>query len=216
MASSSPEFYATAYDMVFSPIEALGLRAERGRLLSGASGRVLEVGAGTGLSLAHYPPSVSSVVACEPDPAMRSRLAVRVGAAPVPVTVVEAGLPGLGLEAGSFDTVVCALVLCTVPEVAASLAELHRLLAPGGSLLFLEHVLGQPPLARFQRLATPWWSRVAGGCQLDRDTIGALRSAGFVITDLERLAPLGRLTAGSVVRGRAIPRANPVSEDHDA
>lgn len=210
----------SAYDVVLAPIEALGLRAERARVVAPARGRVLEVGAGTGLTLGHYPPAVTSVVACEPDPAMRARLAARAAAAPVPVTVSGDGVPPVAEPDHSFDTIVCVLVLCTVADPAATLGELRRLLAPGGSVLFLEHVIGRGAAARFQRAASPAWARVAGGCRLDRDTIGAMREAGFVITDLERPAPFGRMTAGTIVRGRAIGRApepahTEMTEDHD-
>lgn len=208
----------SAYDVLLAPIEALGLRAERARVVAAARGRVLEVGAGTGLNLGQYPPTVTSVVACEPDPAMRSRLAVRAAAAPFPVTVHPGGVPPVDEPDGSFDTIVCVLVLCTVADPEATLREMRRLLAPGGSVLFLEHVIGRGPAARFQRAASPAWARVAGGCRLDRDTIAAMREAGFVITDLERPAPFGRMTAGTIVRGRAVVRAAvpPTDpEDHD-
>ena len=197
----------SAYDVVLAPIEALGLRAERARVVAAARGRVLEVGAGTGLNLGQYPPTVTALVACEPDPAMRPRLATRAAAAPFPVTVHPGGVPPVDEPDDSFDTIVCVLVLCTVADPAATLREMRRLLAPGGSVLFLEHVIGRGPTARFQRVASPAWARVAGGCRLDRDTIAAMREAGFVITDLERPAPFGRLTAGAIVRGRAVGRA---------
>lgn len=205
----------SAYDLVFAPIESLGLRAERARTVATATGRVLEVGAGTGLNLGHYPPAVTSVFACEPDPAMRRRLADRAAAAGLPVTVHPGGVPGLEQPDDSFDTIVCVLVLCTIPDPPGALREFRRVLAPGGALLFLEHVLARGAVARLQHVATPAWSRVAGGCQLDRDTIAALRAAGFVVTDLERLAPLGRLGAGSVVRGRAIARQETEDGNHD-
>ena len=208
----------SAYDVVLAPIEALGLRAERTRVVAGARGRVLEIGAGTGLTLPQYPPTVTSVVACEPDPAMQARLAVRAAAAPFPVTVHPGAVPPIDEPDGSFDTIVCVLVLCTVADPAGTLREMRRLLAPGGSVLFLEHVIGRGPAARLQRVASPAWARVAGGCRLDRDTIGAMREAGFVITDLERPAPFGRMTAGTIVRGRAVGRAavRPTDpEDHD-
>jgi SAM-dependent methyltransferase len=194
------------YDAVLSPVEAAGLAAERARVVAGAAGRVLEVGGGTGLNLAHYA-GVSEVVVCEPDAGLRQRLVRRAAEASVPVTVVPGGVPGLAFADASFDTVVCTLVLCTVEDVAGSIAELRRLLRPDGCLLFLEHVIGRRPLtARVQRALAPGWARVACGCRLDRDTVAALRHGGFVVTDCERLAPLGRATAGTVVRGRAIPR----------
>lgn len=208
----------SAYDVLLAPIEALGLRAERARVVAAARGRVLEVGAGTGLTLGQYPPGVTSLVACEPDPAMRSRLAARAAAAPFPVTVHAGGAPPVSEPDESFDTVVCVLVLCTVADPAATLREMRRLLVPGGSVVFLEHVIGRGPAARVQRAASPAWARVAGGCRLDRDTIAAMREAGFVITDLERPAPFGRMTAGTIVRGRAVVRAAvpPTDpEDHD-
>jgi methyltransferase family protein len=108
---------------------------------------------------------------------------------------------------GPVDTVVSAFVLCSVPDLEATLAAVHGALDAEGSLLFLEHIVGRVALtAAAQRAASPVWARLAGGCRLDRDTIWALRAAGFVITDCERLAPRGRLTAGTVVRGRAILR----------
>lgn len=108
---------------------------------------------------------------------------------------------------GPFDTIVSTFALCSVPDLPAALAELHRALSPDGYLLFLEHIVGRDAVtAAAQRAASPAWSRLAGGCRLDRDTIWALRAARFVITDCERLAPLGRLSAGTVVRGRAILR----------
>jgi len=204
------------YDVGMGPLERAGLRVQRAVLLAGATGRVLEVGAGTGLSLPHYRTgAVTEVVAAEPDPAMRVRLVRRAGRAAVPVVIRAGGLPGLGEPPGSFDTIVCLLVLCSVADVAATLAELRALLAPGGQLLFFEHVLGRPPLSSLQRCLAPAWAAVAAGCRLDRDTVGALRSAGFAVTDLEKPAPLGRLTAGSIVRGRAVARPAAGLAPHD-
>jgi len=124
------------------------------------------------------------------------------------LTTPEDARPPLPHADGAFDTVVCCWVLCRVENVAGSLAELHRVLAPGGQLLFLEHVRGRShAVAAVQRALSPVWARVAGGCRLDRDTIGALRASRFVVDECERLAPLGRPTAGTVVRGRAILRS---------
>jgi SAM-dependent methyltransferase len=197
------------HDAVVAPVERHGLAARRALLVGEAGGRVLEVGAGTGLDLPLYAsaPGVTSIVALEPDRRLHKRLAARAAALPVPVEIVARGVPGSGLGPGSFDTVVCALVLCTIENPAGALEELRSLLRPDGQLLFLEHIIGRErPMAAVQRLMTPAWARVAGGCRLDRDTVGALRAAGFAVSDCERLAPLGRVTAGTVVRGRAITR----------
>ena len=196
-----------AYDRAMAPLERRGLARQRALTCAAAAGRVLEIGAGTGLNLAWYPGGVT-VVACEPDPALRGRLEERAADAAATVEVVAGGVPGLPFEDASFDTVVCTLVLCTVADLPGSVAEIHRLLAPDGHLLFLEHILGRSRVtAAVQRAVAPAWAAVAGGCRLDRDTIAALRAGGFVVSDCERLAPLGRISAGTVVRGRAIRRS---------
>jgi SAM-dependent methyltransferase len=118
------------------------------------------------------------------------------------VTVRE--LPGLPDD--SVDTVICALVLCTVADQATVLADMQRVLRHDGQMLFLEHVLARTVVGRVQRLMAPAWAAMAGGCRLDRDTVGAIRAAGFVVTDCERPSPLGRISAQTIVRGRAIPR----------
>lgn len=200
------------YDLALAPLEALGLRETRARVAARARGRVLEAGAGTGLMLAHYPAAVSQVVVCEPDAVMRRRLAERAAHVPFEVGLSPLALPGpsgaspLPFADASFDTVVCVLVLCTIGDVPGALREIRRLLRPDGQLLFLEHVVTRTALAALQRRLTPAWARIAGGCELDRDTISAIKAADFVITDCERPSPMGRLTAQMVVEGRAIPR----------
>jgi SAM-dependent methyltransferase len=197
-----------AYDRAMAPVERWGLTRQRRLALAPAYGRILEVGAGTGLNLAHYPPG-ATVVACEPDPAVRDRLEERAATSPASVEVVDGGVPGLPFEDGSFDTVVCTLVLCAVDDPTGAIGELRRLLAPDGQLLFLEPIIGRShATAAVQRRLAPAWAVLAGGFRLDRDTIGALRAGGFVVSECERLAPLGRPTAGTVVRGRAIKRSD--------
>lgn len=186
--------HAAMYDPAMALAERIGLGAERRRLVAGARGRVLEVGAGTGRNLALYR-DIEALTVLEPDPAMRRRLRARTGAAVVPVDIVERGIDDSGLPGESFDTVVMCLVLCTVPDPAHALGEVRRLLAPGGEVLFLEHVAQPGVRGHLQRRATPVWQRVAGGCHLDRDSLGAMRQAGFVITDCSR--------NGSLARGRA-------------
>ena len=193
-----------AHDLVMEPVERLGLGRQRALTVVPATGRVLEAGAGTGRGLVHYRPGVT-VVACEPDAERRLRLARRATTAPVPVVVVAAGLPDLPFADGCFDTVVCALVICSVGDAAAALAELRRVLVPGGQLLFLEHGPARShAVAALQRELAPTWARLASGCRLDRDPIGALRAGGFVVSECQRLEPLGRATSGVLVRGRAI------------
>lgn len=176
---------AAAYDRVMGIVERGGLGERRRRLLARASGRVLEIGAGTGANLPHYR-DATEVVALEPDLAMADRLHEKVALAAVPVEIVVDDAQRLPFPDHSFDTVVSTLVLCTVAEPDRVLAEARRVLAPGGRLLFLEHVSGTGWTARTQHLLAPLWQRVAGGCHLDRDTVRAIKDAGFVIDDLER------------------------------
>lgn len=199
---------AWSYDLGLSLMERAGLTDRRRRLLSAVRGRVLEVGAGTGLNLAHYPAGIARLVAVEPDPAMARRLQRRAVAVAFPVEVHTTDLAGAALEPGSFDTVVSTLVLCSVADPAAELSRIAALLAPDGQLLFIEHIRGRGLRARAQRAAAPLWRRLAAGCHLDRDTPAALRAAGFVINDIERfrLARSGPLLAPAV-QGVAWPRA---------
>ena len=204
--------YAAAYDRLIGPAERAGLAERRRRLLAWARGRVLEVGGGTGLNLRHYPSSVDGVAVLEPDGAMRRRLAARAAAAPVPVEVHPDTLGAAPFEAASFDTVVCTLVLCTVADLGAALGDVRRLLAPGGWLLFLEHVRATGVRELAQQALTPLWQRLAAGCRLDRDIPAAIRAAGFAITDIERFAlPRASLLAPAV-QGRARPRAGATKE----
>lgn len=153
------------------------LRAE---VLADARGEVIELGVGSGLNLAHYPASVSSIVGVDVSPRLLAMAAARARAAPRPVRLVEANAERLPFPAARFDSAVSTWVLCSIPDVAAALAEVRRVLRPGGRLVFIEH--GRAPdaaVARWQSRLTPWWRRVSGGCHLDR-RIGALvAAAGF-------------------------------------
>ena len=143
----------------------------RRALLAAASGRVLEIGAGTGLNLPFYPEGIDLVLT-EPDAPMARRAGW---------PVVPASAEALPFEDASFDTAVSTLVLCTVAEPARAIAELRRVLRPGGRLLFIEHVRGEGRLARWQdRLNRPW-RHVGNGCHANRDTLAALREGGFAV-----------------------------------
>jgi SAM-dependent methyltransferase len=176
----------------------------RRELLEGVAGRVIEVGAGHGLNFPLYPPTVTEVVAVEPESILR-RAAERAALnAPVPVTVIDGVADALPFEDASFDVGVASLVLCSVPDQRSALSELHRVIRPDGELRFYEHVVAQQPrFARAQRLADPVWTRLAGGCHIDRDTAAAIEARGFVIERIRRfsfsISLLDRLASPQIV-----------------
>ncbi|MEU6018030.1 class I SAM-dependent methyltransferase [Streptomyces sp. NPDC047515] len=166
-----------------------GLAAVRSELLAGLSGRVVEIGAGNGLNFAHYPPAVSEVVAVEPERVLRQlavRSALRAG---IPVDVVPGTAEALPVKSEAFDGAVTSLVLCTVRSVERSLAEIVRVLRPGGELRFFEHVRADDrAMAAVQRaLDHTVWPLVTGGCHTARDTLAAIERAGFVVESYRRV-----------------------------
>ncbi|MFF8914119.1 class I SAM-dependent methyltransferase [Streptomyces sp. NPDC015032] len=166
-----------------------GLASVRAELLSGLSGRVIDIGAGNGLNFAHYPPAVSEVVAIEPDRTLRQlavRSALRAG---VPVDVVPGTAEALPVKSEAFDGAVTSLVLCTVRSVERSLAEIVRVLRPGGELRFFEHVRADDrAMATTQRvLDRTVWPLVAGGCHTARDTLAAIERAGLTVETYRRV-----------------------------
>ncbi len=184
-------FYGRVFALIYDPFLALGERAGmremRRQSLAGAHGRVLEIGAGTGLNLPLYPSAVSSLTLADPEPPMIAQLRKR---APLDsgrsVEVVLAPAEQLPFGDDSFDTVVSTLVLCTVADPAASLREIGRVLVPGGRLLFIEHVrAADERLARWQdRLHDPW-RRFGYGCHCNRDTVATLRENRFDLADVQ-------------------------------
>jgi ubiquinone/menaquinone biosynthesis C-methylase UbiE len=156
------------------------LREERRQLLAAAAGATLEIGAGTGLNLEHYPEAVTRLVLAEPDEHMRRRLARRVSEVRPSTEIVAAGVEGLPFPDESFDTVVVTFVLCSVPQQEAALAEITRVLKPGGRLLFLEHVRSDDEkLAKWQDRITPLYNVV--GCNPNRDTLAAIEASALAV-----------------------------------
>jgi SAM-dependent methyltransferase len=197
--------FSALYDRAFEASEEAGLRDMRREVLAGARGRVLELGAGTGLNLELYPhEGLDSLVVTEPDPHMFKQLRQRAAKVCAGAELIEAGAEDLPFDDDSFDTVTVTLVLCTVPDQAAALLEVRRVLKPGGQMLYLEHVRAHDPgLAKWQdRLEGPW--RFLGdGCHCNRDTEAGIAAAGFELSEvkhgeLPKAPPIVRpLTQGS-------------------
>ena len=168
----------------FAPREdARGQADNRGELLAGLSGRVVEVGAGIGSNFAHYPSTVTEVVAVEPEPYLRHKAEENAERAPVPVRVVDGLADSLPVEDGAVDAGVVSLVLCSVPDQSKALAELRRVIKSGGELRFYEHVLSNRESRRkFQRfMDATIWPHMAGGCHMTRDTRAEIERAGFIV-----------------------------------
>jgi ubiquinone/menaquinone biosynthesis C-methylase UbiE len=182
--------FAAAYDRAMAGPERSGLRAHRARFVPRATGRVLEIGGGTGANLAFYGPEVTELVIAEPGVPMAERLERRLRSDPSLVTrarVIRAPAEALPLPDASIDAAVATLVLCTVRDPGRALAELRRVLVPGGRLLFMEHVRAAEP-----RLAA-WQDRLHGihkftghGCHCNRPTLAGIEAAGFTVTELVR------------------------------
>ena len=198
--------FAAIYDRAFEATEEAGLREMRREVLAQASGRTVDLGAGTGANLGLYPEAVTDLVLAEPDPHMLKQLRAKVGEEGVGVEVVEAPAEDLPFADSSFDTAVFTLVLCTVPNPDAALAEVGRVLRPGGKLLFVEHVRSEDAgLAHWQdRLEKPW-RFIGDGCHCNRDTVATIAASSFELQGVER----GRLPKAPpivrpLVRGSAV------------
>ncbi len=177
---------AAVYDGMMRGSEEACLADWRKALLAELSGAVLEIGAGTGSTLGLYPKAVTRLVMCEPDPHMRSKLESKVNAASK-VDVASHAIESLPYS-GEFDAVVCSLVLCSVRDQKTALAQIRKVLKPGGRLVFLEHVAadGKPNRLKWQRRIEPVWKHLMGNCHLTRRTESEIEAAGFRIERIQR------------------------------
>lgn len=182
--SAYGRFFARFYDLSLARGERAGMGDLRAAVLADSRGDVLEIGAGTGLNLGHYPQSVSSLTLTDPEAPMVSLLRKTAAGHPLEPRIMEAPAEALPVEDDSFDTVVSTLVLCTVPDVPSTLDEVRRVLRPGGQLLIVEHVRGDESLARWQNRFHGPWKAVGYGCHCNRDTSAALADAGFDTANL--------------------------------
>lgn len=178
--------FAASYDFLTRGAERRLLGGLRQQVVQTATGRVLEIGAGTGANFPYYQRGqIEEIVAAEPDLFMLQRAIRRAEALKLPVTFSQSPAEALPFPDAAFDTVVATLVLCSVVDLDQALAEVRRVLKPGGTLHFIEHVRAEGTgAARFQDLLTPLWRRVGAGCHLNRPTAAAIRAAGFQIQEL--------------------------------
>jgi len=175
--------FALLYDPFLWLSEIAGMRSRRSALVSNARGQVVEIGAGTGLNVAHYPDEITKLVLTEPDAAMRQKLAHRLQRHKRAARIVDAPAERLPLADASVDTVVSTLVLCTVTDPERTLSEIARVLRPDGQLLFIEHVRASSRfLATCQDYLLEPWRRFACGCCCNRPTVDLMRACGFEVT----------------------------------
>ena len=202
--------FASLYDRALKASEENGLGEMRRTLLAEARGRVVEIGAGTGVNLDLYGAGIDDLTLVEPDPHMGAKLRDRLTGHSGPARLVTAPAEALPFPDDTFDTAVATLVLCTVPDPVAAIVELARVLKPGGRLLFIEHVraadLGS---ARWQDRFEKPWRFMADGCHCNRDTLAGIEAAGFTVEsatddEMPQAPPLIRpLIRGSAVAGVA-------------
>jgi SAM-dependent methyltransferase len=200
--------FARLYGRISAASEKAGAGEHRAALLDGLSGRVIEVGAGTGLNFGYYPPAVTEVLAVEPEPHLRRIAAQASRRAPVAVRVTGGVAEDLPVADAAFDAGVCSLTLCSVLDQRRALAELRRVIRPAGQLHFYEHVRADDPgLARLQDRADRIWPFLLGGCHPNRDTEAAIAATGFQVQACRRFDFRPRATSAPVaphILGRAL------------
>lgn len=198
--------FAALYDRMLKGTEDAGLGDMRREVLSAASGRTIDIGAGTGVNAPLFPAQVSELVLVEPDPHMAKRLRHKLAESGSRAEAVEASAERLPFEDSSFDTAVFTLVLCTIPNPAVALAEAARVLKPAGRVLFIEHVrAAEPSLARWQdRLEKPW--RFCGdGCHCNRETLATIEASPLSVERVESGSlPKAPPIVRPLIRGTAV------------
>ncbi|MBF0674933.1 class I SAM-dependent methyltransferase [Pseudomonas sp.] len=177
----------------------------RAQVVPQASGNVLEIGIGTGLNLGFYDPArVSRIVGVDPAAQMQLLARQRAEKIAIPVETVALELGAIQAPTAHFDSIVCTFTLCTIPDAAAALQEMRRVLKPGGRLLFAEHGLAPDAgVARWQHRLTPAWKPLAGGCHLNRDIVRLIGAGGFTVRDLQSSYLKGPRPMTYVYRGWA-------------
>ncbi len=179
----------------------------RGRIVSAAEGRVLEIGIGSGLNLPFYGRGVQHVIGLDPSPKLLAMARRARRAQTQPVEFIESSAESIPLAAASIDTVVMTWVLCSIPDSARALAEVRRVLKPGGRLLFVEHGRApEPNVVWWQDCLTPAWKRVGGGCHLNRAIAGLIEGAGFAFDRLQTGYMRGPRPMTFMYEGSARPR----------
>ncbi len=202
--------FAACYERWTAASERGGLAERRRELLRGLSGRVLEIGPGPGINLRHYPAAVGEIVLAEPEGPMADRLERELTRSGRKGRVVRSPAESLPLEDGSFDHVVSTFVLCTVTDPDRVLAEIDRVLRPGGSLVFMEHVrAGDPRLARWQDRLHPLWLRFGNGCHCNRPTPRTIEGSALEVESMRRdRMPAAVALVRPMVIGRALAPAD--------
>ncbi len=185
--------FARWYPRFMDRVERAGQADIRRGQLAHARGRTLEIGAGSGLSVPHYPDQLEELVLLEPNPDLRAQLAARTDTPDVPVRVIDGDAHALDFPDAAFDTVTASLVFCSLRDPARALAEVHRVLRPGGVFLFHEHVRGSGVRAVFQDALTPLQRRLADGCHANRDFESLVRAGQFATVELTAMRMPTRL-----------------------
>ncbi len=189
---------AKIYDTALAPTERAGLRDQRRRMMEGVTGRIVEIGAGTGLNVPLYPETAAEVHAVEPDRHMLDRLVDKAPRSTVALFLYRGDAHYLPFIDGAFDAAIIAFALCTIPEPTRALNEAHRVVRSGGVLRFLEHVRSpNARTARWQDRISPMWGKVSGGCRLNQPTVEILEATLWEVDDVWRSG------GGFVVAGQA-------------